>query len=137
MPTAASCAFLSCLAADAKLSGAMSSGPSFLQAHRATLTPEGQGWWLLYPVAALTVVDRDQESIDVRIPIAAGSYHDALEIVRLVLRLHKPPEATTHPAECTTQSDRHQHDTPARSSAYHVLGGRAASIHRHRIARLA
>jgi hypothetical protein len=83
------------------------------QAHRATLTQNGHEWWLVYPVTALTVVDRDQESIDVRIPIAAGSYEDALEIVRLVLRTHKPPDVASHPAEYVT---------PVRNSAYHVLG---------------
>jgi hypothetical protein len=59
---------------------------------------------------------------------AATSYDDALELVELILRAHKPPDVATHAAEYTAQSDRHQHDTPARSSAYHVLGGRAARL---------
>jgi hypothetical protein len=50
MPTAASCAFLSCLAADAKLCGVMSS--AFLEAHRATLTQNGNGFSLAYQIRA-------------------------------------------------------------------------------------
>ena len=48
--------------------------------------------WLVYPVAALSVDDRGQESIDIRLPIAATSYDDALELVELILRAHKPPD---------------------------------------------
>jgi hypothetical protein len=75
---------------DAKLCGVMSS--AFLEAHRATLTQNGHGWWLVYPVAALSVDDRGQETIDIRLPIAATSYDDALELVELILRAHKPPD---------------------------------------------
>ena len=105
----------------------MSSSPSFLQVHRATLTPNGHEWWLLHPVAALTVVDRDQESIDVRIPISTPDYKDALELAGMILRSHKPPK-NREPVE----------EAPApirKPAAYYVLGDRAASIRRLDMAR--
>jgi hypothetical protein len=91
----------------------MSAGPSFLQAHQATLTPDEHGWSLVYPIAALTVTDRDQESIDAQIPIVAGSYEDALEIVRLVLRTHKPPDVVSR-----RPGGWHQHQSPQTAPAW-------------------
>jgi hypothetical protein len=91
---------------------------SFLQAHRASLTPNGHGWWLVYQIRAQSVLDRDQESIDVRSPIAASDYDDALEIAKLILQAQKPPDTELAAEQAT----------PIRTpTAYHVLGVRAAS----------
>ena len=96
----------------------MSPGSSFLAAHRATLTPNGQGWWLLYPVAALSVDDRGQESIDLRLAIAATSYDDALELVELILRAHKPPDVASPQANCHACQEAYRLPRPWRSRCF-------------------
>jgi hypothetical protein len=46
----------------------------------------------------LSLLDRDQRSFDVRIPVSAATFVNALEIAELILVAHKPPDVT-EPAE--------------------------------------
>jgi hypothetical protein len=57
------------------------SGESFLDEHRATLSPAGSGWALRYQVASYEYGSRLEESIDCEIRIVAASYDDALALV--------------------------------------------------------
>jgi hypothetical protein len=68
-------------------------GESFLDKHRATLSPAGSGWALRYQVASYEYGSRLEESIDCEIPIVAASYDDALALVEVILREHVAPRA--------------------------------------------
>ena len=50
------------------------SDQSFLDEHRATLSPAGSGWALRYQVASYEYGSRLEESVDCEIPIAARNY---------------------------------------------------------------
>ena len=67
------------------------SSQSFLDEHRATLSPAGSGWALRYQVASYEYGSRLEESIDCEIPIAARNYEDALLIAEVILREHAAP----------------------------------------------
>ena len=69
------------------------SGQSFLDEHRATLSPAGPGWALRYQVASHEYGSQLEESIDCEIPIAAGNYDVALVIAEVILRGHVAPRA--------------------------------------------
>ena len=69
------------------------SGESFLDEHRATLSPAGSGWALRYHVASYEYGSRSEESIDCEIPIGARDYDVALLIAKVILREHVAPAA--------------------------------------------
>jgi hypothetical protein len=67
------------------------SGESFLDEHRATLVPDGSKWLLTYPIARYEYGERTPERVEVRFPIVATSYYDALALVGVILRGHVAP----------------------------------------------
>ena len=68
-------------------------GPSLLAAHRATLEPDGSKWLLTYPIASYEYGERTSARVEVRLPIVARSYNDALALVEVILRGHVAPRA--------------------------------------------
>jgi hypothetical protein len=68
-----------------------------LNAHSATLEPEGGGWLLRYPLATGNL-ERRFGSFEARLPIIGETRKDVLMIAELVLRGHEPPEIRAEPA---------------------------------------
>ena len=68
-------------------------GQSLLAAHRATLEPDGSKWLLTYPIAGYEYGERTPSRVEVRFPIVARSYNDALPLVEVILRGHVAPRA--------------------------------------------
>jgi hypothetical protein len=93
-------------------------GQSFLDEHRATLSPAGSGWALRYQVASYEYGSRLEESIDCEIPIVAASYDDALALVEVILRGHVAPRVPGPEVPPPTP--------PALPTGRHVLLGRKA-----------
>ena len=92
------------------------SSQSFLDEHRATLSPAGSGWALRYQVASYEYGSRLEESIDCEIPIVAASDDDALALVEVILRGHVAPRGQGPEVPPWTP--------PALPTGRHVLLGR-------------
>ncbi len=93
------------------------SDQSFLDEHRATLSPVGSGWALRYQVASYEYGSRLEESVDCEIPIVERNYNFVLMIARIILHEHVAPgvsEPEAHPMDTAGTPDGPEHISWAR-----------------------
>ena len=62
-----------------------------LSAHQASLEPDGSHWLLQYQIQNIDFGERLASCTDIAIPLAVGSFEDALELAEVILRGHTAP----------------------------------------------